>query len=818
MMMMAVAEQVRHDATNNGTEQRAVKGVIDEDLRDGSRTRALPHRGAAVSIRIVALAILACVAAAAADPLVHVDPFIGTDDMGHTYPGATAPFGMVQLSPQTDLQPYNLGDGYNRDAYRYCAGYQHADSTIVGFAHTHFSGTGHSDLGDILVMPTVGEVRLEPGTVDQPDAGYRSRFSHADEAASPGYYRVHLADDDVTAELTATTRVGVHRYTFPDTDQAHLVVDLSTGIYDFPGKTVWSSVRLENEQLLTGTLQTTGWARTRTTHFALELSQPVTSYGLRNLEDTPYRGFWRKFDEDHDFPERAGRHVVCHLDLETRRDTPVVVKVALSSVSAAGAVANLRHEAPGWNFDAIRERTEAAWRAELGKVVVEAAPDVLTSFYTSLYHCFLAPTVYGDVDGRYRGLDQEIHQADGWTNHTTFSLWDTYRAQHPLLTILQPTRTRDMVQSLLAHRQQSVHGVLPVWSHHANENWCMIGYHAVPVIADAYLKGLLDGVDADAALDAMIASATYRRYDGLGAYMDLGWVPADQQSSSASKTLEYAYDDWTIARMAEAMGRRDMAEEFYARADNWRHLFDQGTGFLRARNTDGTFPDGFDPMATHGQGYIEGNAWNYSLYVPHDVAGFVDLLGGPQRLEAWVDGLFDMQVDDADIAHNEDITRAGMIGNYVHGNEPSHHVPYLPCFTGSPWKAQARIRQILREMYRPGADGLCGNDDCGQMSAWYVFSALGFYPVAPGSNQYVLGSPCVERAVVDVGGGRVFTVEVEGQGARNVYVKRVELGGAPLTRLYLTHEDLAAGGVLRFIMGDEPAQSQADRPYSRSRP
>jgi predicted alpha-1,2-mannosidase len=474
-------------------------------------------------------------------------------------------------------------------------------------------------------------------------------------------------------------------------------------------------------------------------------------------------------------------------------------------VSVSGALRNLAAEAPGWDFDAIREATARRWGQELGRVVVDAAPDVLTSFYTSLYHCFLAPVVYSDVDGRYRGLDQEVHQADGWTNYTIFSLWDTYRAQHPLLTILQPERTGDMVRSLLAHQQQSVHGVLPVWSHHANENWCMIGYHAVPVIADAYLKGLLDDLDAHAALDAMVASATYRPYDGLGDYLDLGWVPADRHGSSASKTLEYAYDDWTIARMATALGRDDVAAEFTRRAASWRHLWDADTGFLRARNADGTFPAGFDPMATHGQGYIEGNAWNYSLYVPHDVAGFIELLGGPAALDRWVDGLFEMQVDDDAIAHTEDVTRAGMIGNYVHGNEPSHHVPYLPCYTGSPWKAQQRVRQILQQMYRPGPDGLCGNDDCGQMSAWYVFSALGFYPVAPGSNQYVLGSPCVARAVVDVGQGRRLTVVAENQGPRNVYVQEVWLNGEAVQRNYLTHDEVTAGGELRFVMGAIPA-------------
>ncbi|MEZ4388908.1 MAG: GH92 family glycosyl hydrolase [Candidatus Krumholzibacteriia bacterium] len=766
--------------------------------------------------------LLALSGVASASGRDHVDPFIGTDQMGHTFPGAAAPFGLVQLSPETDLVPYSLGDGYNRDAYRYCAGYQYGDSTIVGFAHTHFSGTGHGDLGDVLLMPTVGALQLDPGPSDHPERGYRSRFSHAEEQASPGYYRVHLLDPDVTAELTATERVGVHRYTFPAAAEAHLVLDLTANIYDFPGKTVWSSVRMESDTLLTGWRQTTGWARTRTVYFALALSKPIASYGLRNEEDSPYRGFWRKFDQDHGFPERAGRRLKCHLDFATAAGEPVMVKVALSGVSVAGALRNLAAEAPGWDFDAIREATARRWADELDLVQVDAAPDVLTSFYTSLYHAFLAPVVYGDVDGRYRGLDQEIHLAGGWTDYTVFSLWDTYRAEHPLLTLLQPDRTRDMVRSLLAHQQQSVHHVLPVWSHHANENWCMIGYHSVPVIADAYLKGLLEGVDADQALDAMIASATYRPYDGLGDYLDLGWVPADRQSSSASKTLEYAYDDWTIARMAEAMGRRDVAEEFFDRAGNWRHLFDDGTGFLRARNADGSFPAGFDPMATDGQGYIEGNAWNYSLYVPHDVAGFIDLLGGPARLDAWVDGLFDMEVSDADIAHNEDITRAGMIGNYVHGNEPSHHVPYLPCFTGSPWKAQVRIRQILREMYRPGAAGLCGNDDCGQMSAWYVFSALGFYPVAPGSDQYVLGSPCVDRAVVELGRGRTLSVVAENQGPDHVYVQAVTLNGLAVERNYLTHAELMAGGELRFVMGPVANRSRgtsaAAAPFSMSRP
>ena len=771
-------------------------------------------------IVLMAIAALSPVPASAQPPNLHVDPFIGTDDMGHTFPGAVVPFGLVQLSPQTDLVPYSFGEGYNPETYRYCSGYQYGDETIVGFAHTHFSGTGHSDLGDVLVMPTVGALQLDPGSSEAPDSGYRSRFSHEHETAEPGAYQVALEDDGIKVELTATERVGVHRYTFPASDAAHLILDLTANIYDYPGKTVWTSVRMENGRLLTGSRQTSGWARSRVLYFAIAFSKPVSSYGLLNEEEQVYRDFWRRFDQDRDFPERVGRRIKCHFDWKTDEGEQIVVKVALSSVSTAGAVANLEAEAPDWDFDALRDRAKTRWAEELGRLEVDADPVVLSNIYTALYHSSMAPVVYSDVDGRTRGLDGNVHTTDGFINYSIFSLWDTYRAQHPLLTILQPQRSIDMVRSLLAHRQQSVHGVLPVWSHHANENWCMIGYHAVPVIADAYLKGIR-GFDADRALEAMIASATFDRYDGIGDYRELGWVPADRQSSAASKTLEYAYDDWTIARMAEAMGKSEVASEFDRRAASWRALFDPDTEFLRARNADGSFPPDFDPMATHGQGYIEGNAWNYSLYVPHDVAGFIDLLGGSDKLIAWLDDLFVMEVDDESIAHNEDITRAGIIGNYVHGNEPSHHVPYLYCFAGQPWKTQARVRQIMTEMYRPAPDGLGGNDDLGQMSAWYIFSALGFYPVAPGSNQYVLGSPAVRRAKIDLGGGRSFVVIAESQAPGNVYVAGVRLNGAPLGRCYITHEEIMAGGELRFVMTDHPNREWAtavdQRPYSMSR-
>lgn len=752
-------------------------------------------------------------------PADYVNPFIGTRDMGHCYPGATVPFGMVQLSPETDIVPYSHGQGYNPETYLYCSGYQYDDETIVGFAHTHFHGTGHSDLGDILLMPAVGPLKLDPGTKENPDEGYRSRFSHEHEAASPGYYAVRLDDYGIDVELTASRRVGLHRYRFPQANPAHVILDLTTGIYTYEGKVIWAWVRVENDRLITGYRQTRGWARTRYVYFAIEFSKPFKKYGLRNEEELVYRGFWRKWNEDENFPERAGRNIKGHFEFDTAPEEEVLVKVALSSVSTRGARENLRAEMPGWDFEAVRQQARKMWNDELGRIRVSAGEDQLVNFYTALYHCFLSPVTYEDVTGEYRGLDQNIHRADGFTNHTIFSLWDTYRALHPLFTILQPERTNDMVRSLLAHYEQSVHGILPVWSHYANENWCMIGYHSVPVIVDAWRKGIRE-YDVDEALRAVIASASYDPYDGIGPYRKYGYVPEDLSPNSASKTLEYAYDDWTIYRFARELGQADIATEFRRRAALYRNLFDAGTGFMRARNSGGDWLAPFDPLSTAGQGYIEGNAWNYSLYVPHDVAGFIELLGGEEKLVTWLDELFTMEISDDKIAHSEDITRAGIIGNYVHGNEPSHHVPYLYVYAGAPWKTQQRVHQIVDRMYRNAPDGLCGNDDCGQMSAWYIFSCLGFYPVCPGSNEYVIGSPCVPQAEIRLENSRVLRMEARKLSPENIYVQSVTLDGKTVTRGYLTHEELMKGGRLIFHMGPQPNKEWAtrppDRPYSLS--
>ncbi len=736
-----------------------------------------------------------------------VDPFIGTDRMGHTFPGATVPFGAVQLSPDTESISMFREDGsYNPEVYRYCAGYQYHDPTIVGFSHTHFSGTGHSDLGDLLVIPQVGELKLEPGRADAPGSGYRSAYAKQNEFAEPNYYRVMLDQPGVLAELTTSTRVGLHRYTFPETEQAHILIDLVHGIYNYPGKNVWTFLRLENEHLLTGYRLTSGWARTRTVYFAVEFSRPVREYGFIQDGKQPYIGFWRRFDQQRNFPEAAGRELKAYFSFDCRQDRQILIKVGLSPVSAAGALANLRAEVPHWDFERLKNEGQQAWNRELERIKVETlTPEDRVSFYTALYHAMLGPTVYMDVDGRYRGLDQETHRAEGFTNYTSFSLWDTYRALHPLFTIIQTGRTSDMIKSMLAHYRQSVHRMLPIWSHYANENWCMIGYHAVSVIADAWIKGIRD-FDGELALEACLNTARNPHYDALPWYAAHGYVPEDLSSNSASKTLEFAYNDWCIARLALALGRRDIYEEFSARAANFGNVFDRQSGFMRPRLSDGSFLPGFDPLDTHGQGFIEGNAWNYGLYVPHAPQDLVRLKGGRKKFGQYLDRLFSMELPEEYFAATEDISTEGIIGNYVHGNEPSHHVSYLYLWSDRPWKTQETVRMICRRMYRPSPDGLPGNDDFGQMSAWYLFSALGFYPLAPGDGQYVIGSPLVISAEIRLENGRVFRIETENQAEENVYVSRILLNGRPLPGPFLNHEQITAGGTLVFRMAGKPAK------------
>lgn len=733
----------------------------------------------------------------------YVNPIIGTERMGHTFPGATVPFGMVQLSPDTDTIPYETEGHYNPDVYKYCAGYQYDDKTIVGFSHTHFSGTGHSDLGDFLIMPTVGKLQLNPGTADDPKSGFRSAYSHKNEVTETDYYKVKLDDDNIIAELTTTARVGFHQYTFPKTDSAHIILDLMSGIYNYPDKNVWTFIRVVNDSLVTGYRQTSGWARTRTVYFAMQFSKPFIEYGSKDFSKRePYRGFWGKFDQRKNFPALAGRQLRMYFNFKTNEGEKIKIKFALSPVSQENALNNMRIETRGWNFEKIKEEGQEQWNKELNKIVIDADENEKINFYTAMYHAFINPTIYMDENGDYKGLDQNVHKAKGFTNYTTFSLWDTYRALHPLFNIIQPKRNGDMIKSMLAHYDQSVMHMLPIWSNSANENWCMTGYHAVAVIADAVIKGNTP-FDPNKALDACVTTARHRSYDGIGLYEDMGYIPVDKNGTGTSTTLEYAYDDWAIAQMSKKLNRMDIYKEFIKRSENYKNVFDPSVGFMRGRLSDGSFKKDFDPLSTSGQGFIEGNSWNYSLFVPQDPPSLIQLMGGKKKFTRYLDTLFTMHLPDKFFAETEDITRDGIIGGYVHGNEPSHHIAYLYNWTDEPWKTQQTVRMILKNQYHTGADGLGGNDDTGQMSAWYIFSTIGFYPMAPGSPVYQIGSPAVNAATIHLENGKTFSIETKNQNDKNVYIEKIELNGKPLNRLYITHDEIMNGGKMVFYMSDK---------------
>ncbi len=598
---------------------------------------------------------------------------------------------------------------------------------------------------------------------------------------------------------------------------ARILLDLRSSIYNYTGKVLWSRIRTRSDGTITGMRETRGWAPGRQLYFAMRFSQAPVKRELMNREPAvEYRGFKTPGTSAGDTAALEGRGLVGAFDFGEVKG-PLVVKVALSTVSEDGAIANLNAEVPGFDFDAVRSAAQATWSAALDAVEVKAPADTLKNFYTALYHTLMAPSVAMDVDGSYRGPDNQVHKASGFTFVSTFSLWDTYRAEQPLMTLIQPDkRTNDVVRSLVVSQQRSPYGILPIWQFQGIETWCMIGYHALPVIADAYMKGIR-GYDADAALQAMIASATYGPFGHLADYMKLGYVPTDRDAEGASQTMEYAFDDWTLARMAKAMGRTDVATQFEKRASNWRNIFDNRLGFVRPRKADGTFAEPFDPaLAGKESGFTEGNAWQYSWYQPQDEGGLIQLLGGDAKLVAKLDAMFDAKVDPKQYAHVEDIS--GMIGQYIHGNEPSHHLAYLYNYAGQPWRTQERLKQIVESQYKPSPEGLVGNDDLGQMSAWLVFTSLGFYPVAPASNEYVLGRPFIEEASLRLPNGKVFRVTAEGLSEANRYAGQVLLNGKPLARAFLRHEEILAGGELKFVMSAQPNKTwgTGERPFSMS--
>ncbi len=762
--------------------------------------------------------IMSSMLAFAQQPVEFVNPMIGTNGMGHTFPGACMPFGLVQLSPDTDTIPHNVNGAYQKNVYEYCAGYQYRDKTIVGFSHTHLSGTGHSDLGDILIMPTTGKLKLNPGRSTNPEEGYRSRFSHSTEKASPGYYEVMLENYAIKAQLTATQRVGIHKYTFPEKVDKHLILDLIHGIYNYDDKVLWASIRVENDTLLTGYRITNGWARTNYTYFAISFSQPIKDYGYKEKNVVRYNGFWRRFHLNENFPEMAGRKIVAYFNFDTASESELTVKVALSGVSTEGALKNLEAETSGKDFDTLRKEAANQWNRELSCFDIEGSSDQKAMFYTSLYHTMINPSVYTDIDGSYRGLDNNIHRADGFTNYTIFSLWDTYRAEHPLLNLIAPSKNADMVESMIKHQQQSVHGMLPVWSLMGNENWCMSGYHAVSVLADAITKNTFS--NSKEALEAMVRTSNVSYYDGIADYLRLGYVPFDKSATGASTTLEYAYDDWTIYQTALKVGNHEIAETYRKRALSYRNIFDPQIGYARPKYSNGSFKKDFDILQTYGEGFIEGNSLNFSFHVPHDVLGMIKLMGGENAFIKKLDNLFTMHLPEKYYENNEDITKDCLVGGYVHGNEPSHHVSYLYAWTSQPWKTQYWIRNILNKMYKNEINGLGGNDDCGQMSAWYIFSVMGFYPVCPGTDQYVLGAPYLPYLKLNLPNGKAIEIRAHGVSDKKCYVKSLKWNGRTYDKMYITHKDLLQGGVWDFEMSATPNRHRGllkeDKPYSLS--
>lgn len=707
----------------------------------------------------------------------YVNPFVGTGGHGHTFPGATVPFGMVQLSPDT-----------RKDNWDACSGYHYSDSTIMGFSHTHLSGTGVGDYGDIRFMPLTGDLKLVPGDEKDPSGGYRSRFSHDNEAASPGYYRVFLRDYGINVELTATRRCGFHRYSVAGDRPLHIVIDLFESVTS--DEVLGSAIEFISDHEVSGYRRTRGWAEDQTVYFYASFSEAFSQYGIAQGGITEAAA-----------KAKSGTNLQAYVSFPKVIQDYLTVKVGISAVSVEGARRNLEAEIGEQDFDMVKKRAHDEWNRELSKIEIRKGADSnRVKFYTALYHSFIAPNVFSDSDGSYRGQDRQVYPGGGHEMYTVFSLWDTYRALHPLMTLVQPEKTVQFIQTMMDIYKTG--GLLPVWELAGNETFCMIGYHSVPVIADAIMKGYA-GFDHLQALEAMKHSAG-RDHFGLNAYRQYGYIPADEEGESVSKTLEYAYDDWCIAMVAKKLGRDVDYRTYIVRAQNYKNLYDPSSRFLRGKR-NGMFVEPFDPAEVNFM-LTEANTWQYTFYVPQDIRGLMDLMGGQ---EAFADRLDEMFTTSSDLAGREQADITGLIGQYAHGNEPSHHMAYLFSYAGKPYRTQQLVRQIMDKLYGTGPDGLCGNEDCGQMSAWFVLSAFGFYPVTPGSNLYVLGSPLFEEAEMELPTGEHFTVRAKNNSPENVYIQSATLDGAPLTRSYLSHDEVMKGGILELEMGSVPSGTWA---------
>jgi predicted alpha-1,2-mannosidase len=718
--------------------------------------------------------------------LTYVDPFIGTDGHGHTFPGATVPFGMVQLSPDT-----------RKDNWDACSGYHYSDTAILGFSHTHLSGTGVGDYGDIRFMPLSGELKIRPGIPGTSESGYSSRFSHKKETASPGYYQVYLTDPDVNAEFTTTKRCGFHKYSFTSAEDACVIIDLKEAVTT--DIILDSYVRIINDHEISGFRRTSGWAQDQVIYFHAVFSCPFILSGIAKdgiITDG--------------LQEATGKDLQAYARFNTKEDNKVLVKVGISAASIDGAKRNLDAEIPGWDFEQVLILAKSAWAEELGRVEINGgAKEDRIKFYTALYHSYMAPNLFSDIDGHYRGHDGQLHQGAGFDIYTVFSLWDTYRALHPLMTILQTGRTTDFINTFLDIQDKG--GLLPVWELAGNETNCMIGYHAVPVIADAYLKGI-SGFDAEKALAAMMNSARQDQF-GLKWYKALGYIPAESEGESISKTLEYAYDDWCIAMMAGKMNKKEEFSEFIQRAQFYKNIYDPDTRFLRGKR-NGMFTQPFDPSEVNFM-LTEANSWQYTFYVPQDISGLIRLMGGEKAFGEKLDKMFSASTG---LSGRQQADISGLIGQYAHGNEPSHHMAYLYNYIGRPDKTQHLVRKIMDELYGVKPAGLCGNEDCGQMSAWFVLSAMGFYPVTPGSGYYSIGSPLFDEVNIHLENGKDFTIKADRNSVSDIYIQSALLNGENYAKSFLYHSVIMDGGTLEFKMSGTPegewGRAQQDWPVA----
>ena len=720
-----------------------------------------------------------------------VNVFIGTGGHGHTFPGATLPHGMVQLSPDTRL--------FGWDA---CSGYYYDDTSIMGFTHTHLSGTGIGDYGDILFMPVVGEKPLIAGTAENPDEGYRSRFSHEQESARPGYYQVLLQDDSINVELTATLRAGLHRYTYPKTSDARLIVDMEPTIHGHQHPV--TQIRVVNDSTIAGMKYTVGWAKRHYVYFYAVFSNP---FDYKLYSGTEYQS------DSTSVTGNTAKAVMSFRNLPA--DGRVLAKVGISSVDEEGARLNVEAEIPNWDFEGVMKQANTTWNEALGKIDIETSDnDSRTVFYTSLYHAFIQPSLASDVDGRYRTMGHEIKQDASYTNYTVFSLWDTFRAAHPLYTIVTPEQNQAFIRSLL--RKYDEGGILPKWELASNETGTMIGYHAVSVIADAMMKKQCD-FDVKKALEACIRSSVYDT-TGVTPMMDrqilngklmpvsikykneLGYIPCDKVGGSVSQGLEFAYNDWLIAQMMKEHNRKDLYDKYMELSRNYRNYFDPETKLMRGRLSDGSWITPFDPASVQRpSNYVEGNAWQWAWFVPQDVEGLMELVGGQKSFEAHLDTLFTTSSElTGDPNAAADVT--GMIGQYAHGNEPSHHIPYLYNYAGAPRKTQALVDHILRTLYHNDPNGLSGNEDVGQMSAWYALSAMGFYSFCPGRPVYEIGRPIFDKVTIHLSNGKDFVIQAKNNSVENKYIRSMKLNGEDLAEPRFSHFDLMKGGELIFEM------------------